>query len=291
MAEAVYLQLLEGPLETDLGSFPGVVPLNSSQISLTPEAQVPEIVAVPPKLGLIPARSLPELACNIVNYLFSLGRKQRAAYLDVLDDNAARDGVLAVTARTVELAEVGNLETIDGDDSLTVVLNNLVRGRLGASTLDHGVAITLQGKSILANIDPPDVLNGARSLAVNTLNLVYCYQYIFYPALETSWLTFADNGVLEGTAVLDDEDGVRVATLSLTSAADTTAVGLHATIEGARDGLSLLVGDRALGAGDRNGGALLHGEGISRGGDGRAGGDRGREGSNSGDDSELHVDG
>ena len=178
MAEAVYLQLLEGPLETDLGSFPGVVPLNSSQISLTPEAQVPEIVAVPPKLGLIPARSLPELACNIVNYLFSLGRKQRAAYLDVLDDNAARDGVLAVTARTVELAEVGNLETIDGDDSLTVVLNNLVGGRLSTSTLDHGVAITLQGKSILANIDPPDVLNGARSLAVNTLNLVYCCQYV-----------------------------------------------------------------------------------------------------------------
>ena len=112
-----------------------------------------------------------------------------------------------------------------------------------------------------------------------------------YSALEKSWLTLADNGVLEGTAVLDDEDGVRVATLSLASAADTTAVGLHATIEGARDGLSLLVGDRALGAGDRDGGALLHGEGISRGGDGRAGGDRGREGSNSGDDSELHVDG
>jgi hypothetical protein len=172
------------------------------------------------------------------------------------------------------------------------VLNNLVGGRLSASTLDHGVAVTLQGKSVLANINPPDVFDGARSLAVNTLNLVYCCQYVFLnSALEISWLTLADNGVLEGTAVLDDEDGVRVATLSLASAADTTAVGLHATIEGARDGLSLLVGDRALGAGDRDGGALLHGEGISRGGDGRAGGDRGREGSNSGDDGELHVDG
>lgn len=112
-----------------------------------------------------------------------------------------------------------------------------------------------------------------------------------YSALEISWLTLADNGVLEGTAVLDDEDGVRVATLSLASAADTTAVGLHATVEGARDGLSLFVGDRALGAGDRDGGALLHGESISRGGDGRAGSDRGREGSNSGDDGELHVAG
>ena len=113
----------------------------------------------------------------------------------------------------------------------------------------------------------------------------------FYSALEISWLTLADNGVLEGTAVLDDEDGVRVATLSLTSAADTTAVGLHATIEGTRDGLSLLVGDRALGAGDRDRSALLHGKGISRGGDGRTGGDGGREGSDSGDDGELHVAG
>ena len=60
MAEAVYLQYEEGPLETDLGSLPGVVPLNSSQMALTEEAQVEEIVAVPPKLGLIPARSLPE---------------------------------------------------------------------------------------------------------------------------------------------------------------------------------------------------------------------------------------
>ena len=48
------------------------------------------------------------------------------AYLDVLDDNGAGDGVLAVTASTVELAEVGDLETVDGDGSLTVVLDNLV---------------------------------------------------------------------------------------------------------------------------------------------------------------------
>jgi hypothetical protein len=54
------------------------------------------------------------------------------------------------------------------------VLDNLVGGRLSASTLDHGVAVTLQGKSVLANINPPNVLNSARSLAVNTLNLVYC---------------------------------------------------------------------------------------------------------------------
>ena len=58
-ADAVYLQLLDGPLETDWGSLPGVVPLNSSQMVLTEVAQVPVMVAVPPKLGLIPARTLP----------------------------------------------------------------------------------------------------------------------------------------------------------------------------------------------------------------------------------------
>lgn len=54
-----YLQLSEGPLETDLGSLPGVVPLNSSQMVLTEVAQVPVMVAESPKLGLMPVRTLP----------------------------------------------------------------------------------------------------------------------------------------------------------------------------------------------------------------------------------------
>lgn len=95
------------------------------------------------------------------------------AYLDVLDDNGASDRVLAVTASTVELAEVGNLETVDGDGSLTVVLDDLVGGRLGTATLDEGVTVTLEGKSVLADVDPPDVLDSAGTLAVDTLDLVY----------------------------------------------------------------------------------------------------------------------
>lgn len=194
------------------------------------------------------------------------------AYLDVLDDNGAGDRVLAVTASTVELAEVGDLETVDGDGSLTVVLDDLVGGRLGTSALDEGVTVTLQGKSILADVNPPDVLDGAGALAVDTLDLV-----------------LANDGVLEGTAVLDDKDGVRVATLSLTSAGNTTAVGLETTVEGTRDGLGLGELDIALGAGDRDAGALLHGESLSRSRSGRAGGDGGHEGGNSGEDGELHV--
>lgn len=49
-------------------------------------------------------------------------------------------------------------EAVNGDCSLSVVLDDLVVGGLGTSTLYHGVTVTLEGKSILANVDPPDVL-------------------------------------------------------------------------------------------------------------------------------------
>ena len=57
------------------------------------------------------------------------------AYLDVLDDNAARNRVLAVTAGAVELAEVDDLETVDGGRTLSVLLDDLVfgAGRAAAS--------------------------------------------------------------------------------------------------------------------------------------------------------------
>lgn len=49
-------------------------------------------------------------------------------------------------------------EAVDGDRSLSVVLNDLVISGLGTSALDHGVTVTLKGKSVLADVDPPDVL-------------------------------------------------------------------------------------------------------------------------------------
>jgi hypothetical protein len=48
-------------------------------------------------------------------------------------------------------------------------------------------------------------------------------------------LVSANDQVLKSGAVLELEDGVAVTALGLSSALDTTAVGLHATIEGARD--------------------------------------------------------
>jgi hypothetical protein len=57
---SVNLQAVLGPVDTDLGSLPGVVPSNSSQISLTLVAHVAaSMVAVSPKLELMPASSFP----------------------------------------------------------------------------------------------------------------------------------------------------------------------------------------------------------------------------------------
>lgn len=43
---------------------------------------------------------------------------------------------------------------------------------MSTSTNDIGSAVTLNGESVLADVDPPDVLDGAGALAVNTLSLV-----------------------------------------------------------------------------------------------------------------------
>jgi hypothetical protein len=61
----------------------------------------------------------------------------------------------------------------------------------------------LEGQGILADVFPPDILNGARALAVNSLDLV-----------------LSDDDVLQGSTVLEDEDGVLVASFSLTGARD-----------------------------------------------------------------------
>ena len=59
-------------------------------------------------------------------------------------------------------------------------------------------------------------------------------------------LVGADDDVLEGATVGDLEDGVFAAALGLATALDATAVGLHATIEGALDDLSRLEGNGPL---------------------------------------------
>ena len=108
--------------------------------------------------------------------------------------------------------------------------------------------------------------------------------------MDTLDLVLSNDGVLESTTVLDDEDSVLVATLSLTSAADTTAIGLHATIEGTTDSLSSLKGNGSLGGWDGERGALGKGESIGGGGGSRASDGEARGSSNDGN-GELHFDG
>lgn len=68
--------------------------------------------------------------------------------LDVLDNNVALGALLAVSARAVELAEVGDLEAVDSDGSGSVVLDDLVLGTSGTAAGDGGVTVLLQGESI-----------------------------------------------------------------------------------------------------------------------------------------------
>lgn len=71
------------------------------------------------------------------------------------------------------------------------------------------------GLLTLADLLPPDIFNSAGTKAVNTLDLVG-----------------ADDGVLEGTSLLDDEDGIVLSALDLAGAFNAATVGLHASIEG-----------------------------------------------------------
>jgi hypothetical protein len=158
-------------------------------------------------------------------------------------------------------------ETVDGDGAFAVVLDDFVWGGLSTSSNDTGVAITLQRERILTNIYPPDIFDDAGTFAVHAFDLV-----------------LANNGVLKGSAVFDEKDSIRVATFSLASAADTTAVCLHATVEYTRYLLRFLIGNGALGSGNRKGSALVEVEESigSRG--SRASGDGSHKSSDGGSD-------
>jgi hypothetical protein len=84
---------------------------------------------------------------------------------------------------------------------------------------------------------------------VNTLNLVG-----------------TNDNVLQGTAVLDDENCIRVAALVLACAGDATAIGLHSTVKClAGDLVGLVEGDTALGLGERERVPLGHLVGVGAG--------------------------
>lgn len=184
---------------------------------------------------------------------------------------------IAVSARAVQLSEVLNGEVGDLEGTATVVLEDLVLGTVGTAALDVGGVtgvLVLDGEGVLANRAPPDVLESAGTLAVDTLDLVG-----------------ADDDVLQGTALLDLEDSVGVATLILTGAVDTTVVNVHASIEGVASGDSL---DILEGGGAGRGGDVetpLDVPSLGGGGDLRVRSGDGTNGQGSDEHGVLHFDG
>ncbi|KAF4254368.1 hypothetical protein CNMCM8812_008062 [Aspergillus fumigatus] len=135
-----------------------------------------------------------------------------AGSLDAADLDGALELLAAVAAGAVQLAEVLHGEVLDDHLAAGVVLDDLVVGVAGAAADDAPEDChwrKWKGERevfTLADVSPPDVLDGAGALAVDTLDLVG-----------------ADNGVLEGGAVLEDEDGVLLAAFLLAGALDATA--------------------------------------------------------------------
>ena len=83
-----------------------------------------------------------------------------AGGLDVLHHHVALGALLAVAARAVQLAEVGDLEAVDGDGAGAVVLDHLVCGAGGAAAGDGCVAVLLEGQGICVVVSMCEVLRG-----------------------------------------------------------------------------------------------------------------------------------
>jgi hypothetical protein len=115
----------------------------------------------------------------------------------------------AVSAGSVHFSKGVGEEVLDGDGSTSVVLQDLVRGGLGSSTVDvGGTRGLLEGCGILANVSPPDVVEGTRAEAVNSLAVVG-----------------ANDDVREDSTGLENEDGISIATFLL-AVAGVIFVGL-----------------------------------------------------------------
>ena len=78
------------------------------------------------------------------------------------------------------------------------MLDDLVLGFLSTTSNDQGITSAKDGDGVLANVTEPDVGQGARTHAVNTLERIG-----------------TDDDVGDGSAVLEDEDGVGAASVGI----------------------------------------------------------------------------
>ena len=85
----------------------------------------------------------------------------------------------AVTARAIELSEGLRAVAVDLDMTGTVMLDNLVRGSLGATTNNVGGAASLLDRDgVLADVLEPDVVEVAWTEAVYAFLLILADDYI-----------------------------------------------------------------------------------------------------------------
>lgn len=111
-----------------------------------------------------------------------------------LDVDAAGAVALAVAAGAVDFSVVVGVKVDNVDVAAAVVLDDLVGGVVGAAADDVGRAVALDRDGVLANVLEPDVLEGTAAQAIDALSLVG-----------------ADDDVLEGGALFENEDGVGLA--------------------------------------------------------------------------------
>lgn len=140
------------------------------------------------------------------------------------------DLVLGVEGTTTDdVRYITRASLLDGDSiyNLQPIISNQVPSQLFFKVLT------------LANISPPNVLDRARSTAVDTLSL-----------------GSTDDDVLDRSAGLQDEDSVGFASLALALAitgASSTVEPLHATVESTRDDRSGRESGVAAGGGEGGG--------------------------------------
>jgi len=84
------------------------------------------------------------------------GDKLSLVYFDAIKGTLARNLRAAVTAATVQLADVLRIEVLDCDGAAAIVLEDFVFGPLCTSSIDIGGAgFLLECSSVLADINPP----------------------------------------------------------------------------------------------------------------------------------------
>lgn len=94
------------------------------------------------------------------------------------------------------------VEVLDNNRSTTIVLNDLIRSVESTTTVDVGSTRSLlEGESILTDILPPDIVESARTHAVNTFAVVW-----------------SNDNVGKGTTRQDNENTITGSTLGLFAA-------------------------------------------------------------------------